>query len=104
MFCGFGVVFQHIESIDLITDCVRRVARTLGSGGGVGYLHFDTRPTGFAYRARRLVPDPLLPRAWRRGIRRTRRPADQLQMLIRAHGLTVIEHLRPGTEEHVFLV
>lgn len=96
-------VLQHIESWEIIAGYVRRIAGCLHAQG-VAHLQFDTRPRSAAYRLRNALPDPVLPRTWRRGIRRIRRDADEVRALFRGAGLEVRAELRPGTEEHVFVV
>jgi SAM-dependent methyltransferase len=96
-------VFQHIEDFALIDAYLPRIARSLGRTG-IGYLHFDTRPRTVAYRLRRVVPDPLLPRAWRRSIRRTRRNREDLMERLQFYGLEVIAEHDPNTDWHVFIV
>ncbi len=96
-------VFQHIEDLGLIDAYLPRIARSLGPTG-VGYLHFDARPRTLAYRVRRALPDPMLPRAWRRSIRRTRRDRDDLQTRLGSHGLQVIAEKDPRTYQQVFIV
>ena len=96
-------VFQHIESWETIADYVHRLGGCLAEGG-VAYLHFDTRPADLLYRVRPFVPDRLLPRPWRRGIRRVRRPRQQLLDLVRAAGLVVLEEHAPDTGDHVLVL
>jgi hypothetical protein len=67
-------------------------------------LQFDTRPRSPAYRLRNALPDGLLRRQWRRGIRRIRRRPAQLAALFDAAGLPVVRELGPRTEEHVFIL
>ncbi len=97
------LVFQHVESWDIIGSYVQRIASCLAKDG-VGYLHFDSRPRTLAYRLRRFVPDPLLPRAWRRGIRRVRRPASRLSALVRDCGLAIRDERNPKTGHHIIVV
>ncbi len=96
------IVFQHIEDWEVIADNVARIASCL-RGGGIASLHFDTRPRNLAYKALRIAPDKVLRRQWRRGIRRVRRSATEVEALLQQHGLRIVSQLRPGTELHVFI-
>lgn len=97
------LVMQHIADPALIASLIRRAAGTLRAGG-VALLQFDTRPPSPAYRLRNALPDVLLPRMWRRGIRRIRRSPQRLGPLFGAAGLEVTRQLGPRTEEHVFIL
>jgi SAM-dependent methyltransferase len=95
-------VFQHIDDAAVISSYVRRAARALVPRG-VLYLHVDTRPRTAGYRLRAAVPDALLPKPWRRGIRRIRRSPDRYRRLIASTGLTVLHEAQPGTDWHVIV-
>jgi SAM-dependent methyltransferase len=97
------LVFQHIADFGLIESTVQRLAGAL-KAGGVALLQFDTRRPTAVYRARNTLPDALLPRPWRRGIRRIRRRPSQLASLFEAAGLQLGRELGPQTEEHVFIL
>ncbi len=97
------LVFQHVGGFGLIESTVRRLTRTL-KPGGVALLQFDTRRVSAAYRLRNVLPDALLPRPWRRGIRRIRRSPARLAALFDAAGLQVLREIGPRTEEHVFIL
>ncbi|MHC4421921.1 MAG: class I SAM-dependent methyltransferase [Planctomycetota bacterium] len=97
------LVMQHITDVALIESLVRRVAGTLKTGG-VALLQFDTRRSSAAYRLRNALPDALLPRMWRRGIRRIRRSPARLAPLFGAAGLHVTREIGPRTEEHVYIL
>jgi SAM-dependent methyltransferase len=97
------LVFQHIESFEEIARYVERISLAL-KPRGVAYLQFDTRPRTLLYRGRNLVPDPLLPRSWRKGIRRIRRVPESLRNLFRAHGLHVCHELGRESEYHAFVL
>lgn len=96
-------VLQHIADFGVIADYVRRIARALHADG-TAHLQFDTRPRTAAYRVRNALPDFVLPRTWRRGVRRIRRNPADLRALFAANGLRVAHELRPDTEEHVFIL
>ncbi len=72
--------------------------------GGVALLQFDTRPQTQAYRLRNTLPDVLLPRPWRRGIRRIRRSPDDLAKILTDAGFERVRDEGKGTEEHVFVL
>jgi SAM-dependent methyltransferase len=97
------IVFQHIESEAVIADYLRRAAACL-SRCGVCYAQFDTRRRSLPYVLLRGLPDGVLPRSWRRGVRRVRRRRADLLDLFGACGLTVLRELRPDSERHVFLL
>ena len=93
------LVFQHIESTNDVAAYVREIARTLVPGG-VAVLHFDTRPETVASRLVRRLPDPLLPRQQRRGIHRTRRPAEAVRGYGAEAGLVLEAEVDPGSANH----
>ncbi len=97
------LVFQHIEDIGIIKDSVHRLTAAL-KPGGVALLQFDTRPQTQAYRLRNALPDILLPRPWRRGIRRIRRSHHVLAKLLTAAGFERVRDEGKGTQEHVFVL
>ena len=65
-------VFQYIENGIEIADYLQRIAVALRRNG-IAQLQFDTRPRNATYRVGRYVPDRLLPRSDRRGVRSIRR-------------------------------
>ena len=67
-------------------------------------IQFDTRRDGLALRLYRALPDPLLPRAHRRFLRRYRRDAAVLRDLMRAAGLAIVEERHAGSDQHFFLL
>ncbi|MHC4217790.1 MAG: class I SAM-dependent methyltransferase [Planctomycetota bacterium] len=97
------LVFQHLEDPALVDSSVRRLADALRSGGAA-LLQFDTRPPSAVYRLRNALPDAVLPRPWRRGIRRMRRTPGWLAKLFVAAGLQLVRQIGPQTEEHVFIL
>lgn len=97
------LVFQHIERFEEIANYVERISRAL-KPGAVAYLQFDTRPRTLLYHLRNVLPDRLLPRPWRRGIRRIRRAPESLRGLFREHGLEVCRELGPGSEYNAFIL
>ena len=97
------LVLQHLEDFELITTTVRRLAGALAADG-VALLQFDTRRASAAYRLRNALPDVLLPRLWRRGIRRIRRKPSQLERLFETAGLACLDQQGADTELHVFVL
>jgi SAM-dependent methyltransferase len=97
------IVFQHIASGPVIAEYFRRIATCL-SRTGVCYAQFDTRPRTLPYYGLRMLPDAVLPRPWRKGVRRVRRRPADLRSLFESGGLTVIEELRPDSDWHAFLL
>ena len=104
---GFNFVAESPRrispDIESIEDAVRRVAAALKCGG-VAMLQFDTRSRSALYRFRNKLPDVVLPRPWRRGIRRIRRsPADVARILMEA-GLAPVREEGKGTAEHAVIL
>lgn len=97
------LVFQHIDDFNVIDEYVRLV-RGLLTKSGMAYLQFDTRPKGLLYGAKSALPDLLLPRDWRRGIRRMRRRPEELEASFKRHSLKVVEQLTPRTELHKYIL
>jgi SAM-dependent methyltransferase len=95
-------VLQHISDFGAIEEHVRRIARALAEGG-VAHLQFDTRPRNLLYRTRNLLPDFVLPRVWRRGVRRIRRDPAEIRELLARHGLRPVREIDEHTAEHVFI-
>ena len=97
------LVFQHLEEMTEIADYLGR-SRIALADDGVGYFQFDTRSATAPYRLRNALPDRLLRRDWRRGIRRIRRSRDILLRVFDRQGLVVLDELRPNTADHCFVV
>ena len=97
------LVFQHIADVQLIASALSRIANLLATDGRA-HLQFDTRPQSILYAVRNALPDAVLPRDWRRGIRRIRREAPDVRELLSDAGLEVLEEWRPVTGNHGFVV
>ena len=97
------LVFQHIPNADVIARYLERIGRCL-SPDGVASLQFDTRPATFGSRVRNRLPDRVLPRDWRRGIRRIRRSRDDVLELLEGAGLEVLAESGARTSLNVFIV
>jgi cyclopropane fatty-acyl-phospholipid synthase-like methyltransferase len=97
------LVFQHIDSFETIENYIKAVGSLL-SDGGLAYLQFDTRRSNFAYQVKTLLPDFVLPRFWRRGIRRIRRDPARLEQSFEAAGLRIVEDISPHTGYHRYVL
>ena len=97
------LVFQHISKLSIIEDYLH-VIRVLLHQRGVAYLQFDTRPQGVGYLFKTWLPDFLLPRFWRRGIRRMRRSSVDIEGCIRRAGMEILGELSPQTAYHRYVL
>ncbi len=97
------LVFQHIEDFNVIKDYILKIAKTLKHSGGA-QLQFDTRPQTVLYKLRNITPDFLLPKTYKKGIRRIRRSPEILRELFVSSGLTVMEEIAVNTENHTFIL
>ena len=96
-------VLQHIPDFGVIDGYVARLGGCMRPGA-VAHLQFDTRPRTAGYRLRNALPDVMLPRRWRRGVRRIRRaPADLREMFAR-HRFSIAEELDPDSTNHIFIL
>jgi SAM-dependent methyltransferase len=93
------LVFQHIPDFSVIEGYLH-VIRHLLHKQGFAYLQFDTREKTFAYRLKTRLPDFLLPRFWRRGIRRIRRSQEDIEVAMRRAGLEIVGERTPHTAYH----
>lgn len=97
------LVFQHIPDLSIIEDYLHAI-RELLHQRGVAYLQFDTRPQGVGYHLKTWLPDALLPRFWRRGIRRIRRSSVDVEACIRRAGMEILGELSPQTAYHRYIL
>ena len=97
------IVFQHIADFRSIKNYFELV-RLLLSPQGVAYLQFDTRPQDLTYRVKNSLPDFLLPRFLRRGIRRIRRTVAEVESSFADCGLDIMEALGPSTEYNRYIL
>jgi SAM-dependent methyltransferase len=97
------LVFQHISEFWMIQGYLEAI-RVLLHGQGVAYVQFDTRSKTAAYRLKTALPDFLLPRFWRRGIRRIRRSTDEIEAAIRCAGLEILAELSPRSAYHRYIL
>lgn len=94
-------VFQHIASIEQIKLILKHMSTLLS---GYAYVHFDTRPQNCLYRLKNRIPDFLITRSQRHGIRRIRRDIKEIENLIKEIGFLIIEQQQPNSEYHFFLL
>lgn len=97
------LVFQHIQDFHTIESYLAVVRKLLHSDG-IAYLQFDTRRQTLAYRIKTAMPDFLLPKFWRRGVRRIRRKSSEIEAILARSGLQVVRELAPGTADHRYMV
>jgi SAM-dependent methyltransferase len=97
------IVFQHIENFSIIEKYIQRIGRALKIGG-VAQLQFDTRPEKFFYKLKNHLPDFMLLKTHRKGIRRIRRDPSVLSKLFTDNGLKIFGEINKRTEFHTFLL
>jgi SAM-dependent methyltransferase len=95
-------VFQHIPDREVLASYLEETGRVLRPDGRA-VLHFDTRAPSSLRRLAMALPDRLLPRDRRRGIRRYPVPAEWPVERARAAGLRLVDRRAPGTEATMFL-
>jgi SAM-dependent methyltransferase len=94
-----NLVFQHIPDDAVVAAYVAEIGRVLRPSGAA-VLQFDTRALGVGARLARALPDPLLPAARRRHIRRYPRSPETVRAWAADAGLVVAEERDPGSAEH----
>jgi SAM-dependent methyltransferase len=97
------LVFQHIPDLAMIEGYLHVIGILLAESG-IAYLQFDTRPENFAYHIKSRMPDFLLPRFWRKGIRRVRRYPEEIELAIPKAGLEIAAELTPFTSYHRYIL
>lgn len=97
------LVFQHIEEFSAIESYLQLVSSWL-SPTGVAYLQFDTRRPTLLYNLKNVIPDRMLPRNLRRGIRRIRREPKQLEQSFAKVGLAVLRDVGRSTTYHRYVL
>lgn len=97
------LVFQHISDVSVIEGYLY-VISVLLEEDGLAYLQFDTRDKNVSYQLKTSLPDFLLPRFWRRGIRRIRRSAEEIGACLAQSGLEIVGELTPHTAYHRYLL
>lgn len=93
------LVLQHVPDEAVVARYLHETARVLGPGGRA-LVQFDSRPPGVASRLVHALPDPLLPRRYRRHMRRVRRDPGRLDRLVSESGLVTERELGRGTADH----
>jgi cyclopropane fatty-acyl-phospholipid synthase-like methyltransferase len=96
------IVLQHIEEWATIVDYFRRISTCLANDGAF-YVQFDTRPANVVYHVKNHLPDAVLPRNFRRGVRRIRRTMHDIASLADASGLQLNASRGAGTEDTEFV-
>jgi SAM-dependent methyltransferase len=97
------LVFQHIPDFQIIESYIAAIRQMLARDGAA-YLQFDTRPETLAYHLKNALPDFVLPKYLRRGIRRIRRSPSEIQKTFARHGLNVIQEGTPHSADHRYLL
>ncbi len=95
------LVFQHISETEVIASYLAEISRVL-KPRGVAQVQFDTRRLPPAIGLLRRLPDPLLPRLQRRGIRRYGRDSEWIRGLGRRAGLVLEAERSPDSDQHWF--
>jgi cyclopropane fatty-acyl-phospholipid synthase-like methyltransferase len=95
--------FQHIESLDIIERYIKFISESLRERG-VAYLQFNTQPQTLIYKIRNRVPDLLLPRPWRKGIRCIRRNRSVIFETLKKYDLSVIKEKNTNTANNIFIL
>lgn len=97
------LVFQHIDCWPVLDTYIKAISFLLAPKG-IAYLQFDTRRKNLAYQAKMVLPDFVLPRFLRRGIRRVRRNPKHLEGVFAEAGLHLGENIAPGTNYHRYVL
>jgi SAM-dependent methyltransferase len=97
------LVFQHIPDFAVIEGYLHAVSELLAENG-IAYLQFDTREQNLFYQWKTGLPDFVLPRFWRRGIRRIRRSSTEIEACLRGAGLEIVAELDPHNAYHRYIL
>jgi SAM-dependent methyltransferase len=97
------LVFQHIPDFAMIEGYLHAIGELLEENG-IAYLQFDTREQNLLYQCKTELPDFALPRFWRRGIRRIRRSAEELEVCFRRAGLEIADEMNPHSAYHRYML
>jgi SAM-dependent methyltransferase len=97
------LVFQHIDCWPILDAYIEAVSFLLAPNG-IAYLQFDTRRKNLAYQAKMVLPDFVLPRFLRRGIRRIRRDPADLEAVFAEVDLHLAGSITPGTNYHCYVL
>ena len=93
------LVLQHVPAVEVVARYLAETARVLRPAG-MALVQFDSRPPSLASRLVHALPDPLLPRRYRRHMRRVRRNPGRLDRLVADAGLVTERELGRGTADH----
>jgi SAM-dependent methyltransferase len=94
-----NLVLQHVADPRVVESYLQEFGRVLRPDGKA-VVQLDTRSLGRGVRALRALPDPLLPRRWRRHMRRVPRDPEWIRAVVRAGGLHIEAEQAPGTGDH----
>jgi SAM-dependent methyltransferase len=97
------LVFQHIPDFAVIEGYLHAVGELLEENG-IAYLQFDTREQNLFYLWKTELPDFVLPRLWRRGIRRIRRSSTEIEVCFRRAGLEIVREVDPQSAYHRYVL
>lgn len=97
------IVLQHIESWAIITDYFRRIRACLAPSG-IFYAQLDTRRPDVLYAVKNRMPEFLLPRNLKRGVRRIRRSRGAVAAMASEAGFEIVRESGAGTVDTVFLL
>ncbi len=97
------LVFQHIPDFAVIEGYLHAVSELLEENG-IAYLQFDTREQNLLYQWKTELPDFVLPRFWRRGIRRIRRSSTEIEECMRRAGLETVGELDARSAYHRYIL
>lgn len=94
-----ALVLQHVPDEDVVATYLREIGRVLAPGG-VAVIQMDSRRLSPGVRLLRALPDALLPRSRRRGMRRVPRDPGWIRATVAAAGLRIDAEQDPGTALH----
>lgn len=97
------LVFQHIPDFQIIESYIAAISQLL-SRDGAAYLQFDTRVETLPYHLKSALPDFVLPKFWRRGIRRIRRNPSDIEKTFARYGLKIVQERMPRSADHRYLL
>jgi SAM-dependent methyltransferase len=97
------LVFQHIPDFAVIEGYLYAVNELLEENG-IAYLQFDTRDQDLFYQWKTGLPDFVLPRFWRRGIRRIRRSRAEIEECVKRARLETVGELAPRSAYHRYIL
>jgi SAM-dependent methyltransferase len=93
------LVFQHVADDAVIASLLAEVRRVLRRDGRA-FMQFDSRPASLAADAVQMLPDAVLPRIYRRHMRRKRRAPTSIDAMLSDARLRVMNEDGRGTGSH----